>query len=63
MILKNVENELSPMKELLLEKSLKLVQSMTYFGMNILKNSRLANNIFKLVDETTVEFISQVSKR
>lgn len=53
------ENVVS-MKEVLLEKAFKLVQSMSYFGLNILKDSKLANNILKYFNENNIELISNV---
>ncbi len=53
------ENVIS-MKEILLEKAFKLVQSMSYFGLNILKDSKLAKNILRYFNENNIELISNV---
>jgi hypothetical protein len=57
----DLENEnVISMKEMLLEKAFKLVQSMSYFGLNILKDSKLANNILRYFNEKNIELISNV---
>ncbi len=53
------ENVIS-MKEILLEKAFKLVQSMSYFSLNILKDSKLAKNILRYFNENNIELISNV---
>jgi hypothetical protein len=52
--------EQNPMKDILIEKALGLIQSMTQFGMNILKDSRLSSNIFKYFKDTNLDSISKV---
>jgi hypothetical protein len=58
----DLENEnVISMKEMLLEKAFKLVQSMSYFGLNILKDSRLAKNILRYFNENNIELIANVT--
>lgn len=48
------------MKDILLEKSFKLTMSMSQYGLNILKNSKLACSILKYFDESNIELVSNV---
>ena len=52
---------ISQIKEVLLEKSFKLINSMIQFNLNILKNAKLSANIIKHFNEANIDLISQVS--